>query len=376
MEKTTEYNIENHHLFIDFSTAYDSINRAGLYRAMYEFGFPYKLINLVKATMTNNRCCIKIQNEISEPLETNNGLRQGDSLACLLFNIALEKIVRDANIQTRGNIFYKSVQLLAFADDIDIVARSERDIIRTFRAIRTSAELMGLKINEEKTKYMVVGRNQEKIDTHIVIDEFKFERVHHFIYLGSLINTTGGNTEEIKRRIQLANKSYFGLQKYFKSKLLSRGTKCRIYRTLIKPTLMYASETWAMTENDIQSLYIFERKILRRIFGPVNDGNTWRIRNNRELYNLYQSPDIISSIKISRLRWAGHVKRMADSEIPKKILEYKVEGRRRVGRPRLRWEDCITRDIKKLGVRNWWTVAKDRDSWRRILKEAEARPGL
>ncbi|PSN35334.1 Uncharacterized protein C07A9.10, partial [Blattella germanica] len=53
-----------------------------------------------------------------------------------------------------------------------------------------------------------------------------------------------------------------------------------------------------------------------------------------------------------------------------------VEGSRRVGRPRLRWEDCITRDIKKLGVRNWWTVAKDRDSWRRILKEAEARPGL
>ncbi|PSN45766.1 hypothetical protein C0J52_08050 [Blattella germanica] len=53
---------------------------------------------------------------------------------------------------------------------------------------------------------------------------------------------------------------------------------------------------------------------------------------------------------------------MADSEIPKKILEYKVEGRRRVGRPRLRWEDCNTRDIKKLGVRNWWTVAKDRDS--------------
>ena len=109
---------------MDKRQKYDSINRA-----MNEYGSTYKLINLVKATMTNNRCCIKIQNEISEPLETNNGLRQGDSLACLLFNIALEKIVRDANIQTRGNIFYKSVQLLAFADDIDIVARSERDII-------------------------------------------------------------------------------------------------------------------------------------------------------------------------------------------------------------------------------------------------------
>ncbi|KAJ4434817.1 hypothetical protein ANN_23388 [Periplaneta americana] len=72
----------------------------------------------------------------------------------------------------------------------------------------------------------------------------------------------------------------------------------------------------------------------------------------------------------------GHVKRMDECEIPRKVMEYGIAGGRRVGRAKLRWMDCVMNDIKRLGVKNWWTVAKDRDRWRRILKEVEARSGL
>jgi hypothetical protein len=74
-----------------------------------------------------------------------NGLRQDDSLACLLFNIALEKVIRDSGIQTRGTIFCKSMQILAFADDIDIIGRSEDDIKKSFMALKTAADAMGLR---------------------------------------------------------------------------------------------------------------------------------------------------------------------------------------------------------------------------------------
>jgi sorting nexin-29 len=93
LEKTAEYNIENHHC--DFSTACDSINKAQLYITMQELQFPDKLIRLVKATMENSQCQVKIQADMSDPLITTSGLRQGDSLACLLFNIALEKVIID-----------------------------------------------------------------------------------------------------------------------------------------------------------------------------------------------------------------------------------------------------------------------------------------
>jgi len=71
----------------------------------------------------NTKCRVKMQNRLSEPITVKNGVWQGDELACLLFNIALEEVIRDAAVNIRGTIFYKSVQMLAYADDIDINGR-------------------------------------------------------------------------------------------------------------------------------------------------------------------------------------------------------------------------------------------------------------
>jgi sorting nexin-29 len=106
MEKTVEYQIGVHHLFIDFKSAYDSIYQEKLLCAMMELGIQSKLIRLVKTTMTNVQGPVQIQSHLLEPISTTHGVRQGDALACLLFNIALEKVVWDLGIQTRGTIFF------------------------------------------------------------------------------------------------------------------------------------------------------------------------------------------------------------------------------------------------------------------------------
>ncbi|GFT66124.1 reverse transcriptase domain-containing protein [Trichonephila clavipes] len=95
LEKTKEYNIKTFHLFVDFKAAYDSINRDKMIEAMTEFKIPKTPVNLTKATLKNVRCRIKIQKYLSEPFTTERGLRQGDSLECLLFNLVLEKCIRD-----------------------------------------------------------------------------------------------------------------------------------------------------------------------------------------------------------------------------------------------------------------------------------------
>ncbi|PNF23327.1 hypothetical protein B7P43_G15831, partial [Cryptotermes secundus] len=87
LEKCNESQIETHHLFIDFRSAYDSIDRDSLFLTMEEMHIPWKLIALVRATMRKAQCQIKIQNMLFSPIITRNGVRQGDSLACLLFNI-------------------------------------------------------------------------------------------------------------------------------------------------------------------------------------------------------------------------------------------------------------------------------------------------
>jgi hypothetical protein len=88
---------------------------------MSELNFPTKLIRLSKGTLTIVTCRVKIQ----ESLETRQGLRQGDVLSTLLFNVVLEVIVRRANLQTTGTISNKKTQRLAYADDIDIVGKSQ-----------------------------------------------------------------------------------------------------------------------------------------------------------------------------------------------------------------------------------------------------------
>jgi hypothetical protein len=95
---------------------------------MSELNFPTKLIRLTKATLTIVTCCVIMQNDFSESFETRHGLRQGDVLSTLLFNVVLEVIVRRANLQKTGTIYNKETQLLAYADDIDLVGRSQSAI--------------------------------------------------------------------------------------------------------------------------------------------------------------------------------------------------------------------------------------------------------
>ena len=81
--------------------------------------------------------------------------------------------------------------------------------------------------------------------------------------------------------------------------------------------MTYGCETWTLTNPDEQDLRIFERRILRKIFGPVqNEDGFWRIRMNYELNNLIKNADIVRFVKSKRMAWLGHVMRMEGKGIP------------------------------------------------------------
>ncbi|GFW37931.1 reverse transcriptase domain-containing protein [Trichonephila clavipes] len=134
---------------------------------MTEFKIPKKLVNLTKATLKNVRCWIKIQKYLSEPFTTERGLRQGDSLACLLFNLVLDKCIRDSGLDRKGTLWNRSLQLLAYADDIDIIGRSEKAVKEAFQALEISATNRGLTINEEPQVTQVIRSNRLRWLGHI-----------------------------------------------------------------------------------------------------------------------------------------------------------------------------------------------------------------
>jgi hypothetical protein len=111
------------------------------------------------------------------------------------------------------------------------------------------------------------------------------------------------------------------------SKYILKHTKPKIYTTMIKLTVLYGCEMWARTEQMKSSLKTWERKILRKIYGPVKDQNGWRIQTNDELQTMYKKPNIVTTIKVRRLEWAGHLVRMSTDRTVKKVFLAKPEGR-------------------------------------------------
>jgi len=116
-------------------------------------------------------------------------------------------------------------------------------------------------------------------------------------------------------------------------------------------------------------LMTWERKILRKIYGPTKENGQWRIKTNAQLMTKYKSQDIVTVIKIRRLEWLGHDIRMNENRSVKKIFEGKLEGRRGRGRPRLRWINDVEDDLRKLGVKRWRTKALDREERASIVRE-------
>ena len=146
-------------------------------------------------------------------------------------------------------------------------------------------------------------------------------------------------------RIQEGNRAYAANHHMLKSKIIKRSAKMQIYKTLIRPVVTYGSETWTLTKSDENLLRTFERKILRKIYGPIQEGDIWGIRNNKELNRSINGEDIVKFM--SAHRWLGHVKGMEEGAMEIKMVEGRLFIGRRKGRPRLRWMDDVLADPQK-----------------------------
>jgi hypothetical protein len=121
-----------------------------------------------------------------------------------------------------------------------------------------------------------------------------------------------------------------------------------MYKVLIRPVLTYASETWTISNANERLLSLFERKMLRCIFGAKQEKEIWRKRYKYELYEIFNDSNIVNYIKVKRLAWAGHLMGMNDNRTINKIFNTKVDGARRVGSPNMRWEDGVVQDMRIL----------------------------
>ena len=169
----------------------------------------------------------------------------------------------------------------------------------------------------------------------------------------------------------MSNRAYFSHLKLFKFNILSKRTKMKLYKTLIRPFVTYGAETWTIKLADEQHLRVFERKINSRIYGPVFIDGEWKRRYNKEIDELLGHENIVGFIKALKIRLLGNIERMSEERVPKMILNSNYHSGRRRGRPMKRWIDDLESDLRSLGIRNWKAKARNRNEWKAVVRDAK-----
>jgi len=213
----------------------------------------------------------------------------------MLFNFALEYAIRRVQVNQDGLKLNGTHQLLSYTDDVNILGGSIHTLKENTEALVTATREIGLEINPDKTKYMVMSGDQNAGRNHSVrINNSTFERVEEFKYLGTTLTHQNFIAEEIKSRLRLENACYHSVQNLLSSSLISKNLKIKEHITITLPVFLYGFESWSLTLREERKLRVFENMVLR-IFGPRRDEvmGEWRKLHNEELNDFYSSPNIV-----------------------------------------------------------------------------------
>jgi sorting nexin-29 len=196
-------------------------------------------------------------------------LKHGDALPPLLFNLALEYAIRRVQVNQGGVKFNGTHQLLVYAGDVNILGQSIRTKVKNTEALLVTGKETGLEVNADKTVYMVMPRYQNTGRNHnIKVDKRSLEMVEEFRYLGTTLINQNSDQEEIKTRLKSGNACYHLVQNLSSSCLHSKNTKIKVYRSVILRVVFYGCDTWSLTLREEHRLGVFEKRVLRRVFGP------------------------------------------------------------------------------------------------------------
>lgn len=261
----------------------------------------------------------------------------------------------------------RPISNLRFADDIDLMGKSEAELQELTTRLEEVARSYGMEISAEKSKILVNSHNHTT-PTNIVMNGQTLEEVKDFKYLGSFVSEDGSSSKEIKTRIGIATSAMTRLARIWKSNTISFPVKLRLYKSLVLSTLLYGCESWTLTADTERRIQSFESKCYRRMLHISYKEH----RTNdyvRQLVTTHagaQEP-LLSTVKRRKLAWYGHVTR--HTSLSKTILQGTVEGKRRRGRQRKSWMDNI-KEWTGCSFQTLLRSAEDRERWRSLTAQA------
>lgn len=337
METAREFQKPACFCFIDYSKAFDCVNHVKLWQVLQRMGVPQHLISTIKNLYDKQEATVRTNYGNTDWYQVGKGVRQGCILSPYLFNIYAEFIMREANIGASGmglRIGGRQIDNLRYADDTTLVAESKDDLVKLIHRVKAESEKLGLRLNVKKTKVMTTEYEQD-----FEVDGVHLEVVDSFVFLGSLITSSGSCEAEIRRRIALGRKAIGSLNSIMKDRGIPIRTKVRVISSMVFPIVTYGSESWTLKKADERRIQAFEMWCWRRALRvPWVD----KISNNQILKWVKDSDverPLLGSVKKLQLSYLGHIMRAKGMEVD--LALGMTDGRRRRGRQRMRWSDAV-----------------------------------
>ena len=349
-------------VFVDFSKAFDSINREALFHILELYGIPAPLIKAIRLLYDSSYAKVQTADGLTDFFRTLLGVLQGDTLAPFLFIIVLDYVLRNCMDLEHGltiiprqsrRVAGVTVTDLDFADDLALTSNTIAGAEKLLHDLEHAADLVGLSLNALKTEYMTVNINTTD-ETVRTIHGDNIKHVEDFKYLGSYI---ADSRKDFNIRKGMAWSACIKLQKIWTSGIADH-LKVRFFRACVEPVLLYGSETWTLKKEGEKRLDGCYTRLLMKA-----KNISWK--KHPTLQQIYGDlPRITTVLAKRRARFAGHCMRASDQSISS-ILPWRVQQANRGRRP-LTFLDTVARDAGlDLGdIRN---AMLDRAVWRDIV---------
>ena len=273
---------------------------------MGSYGIPHKMVRVIVGIYEGFECAVIDGCETSDWFKIKSGVKQGCVMSGFLFLLAFDWITRKTTADKRRGILWNLTTVLEdldFADDIALLSSRFNDLREKTGSLTEEAARVGLKLNARKCKTLRTeyASNRESI----VVNGEEVEDVEEFAYLGAIVDKEGGGNKDIRNRLQKARGAFQRLWKVWAARGIGRRTKIQLFKTLVRPVLLYGCETWNITKTDERKLNSFQCQCLRRILRI-----RWQQRmTNKRVVEMAEINDISCEVRRRRWNWLGHVLR-------------------------------------------------------------------
>ena len=373
VEQSLEWNSDLIINFLDYEKAFDSIDRASLWKILRHHGIPEKVVNLIKNMYEGTSCRVVHEGQVTDSFNIKTGVRQGCLLSPFLFILAIDWLMKETTKGRRNGIQWTpwtQLEDLDFADDLALLSHTHDQMQGKTSSLDILSKSVGLKIHPGKSKILKTSPDQKE---NVKIEEQVLEEVDSFCYLGSIIDRNGGTEADVKSRIGKAHAAFLALGKVWKTRDISLKTKLKLFNSNVKSVLLYGCETWNASKSCTRKVQVFINKSLRKI---LRIGWMDKI-TNEEVWKRAGQRTAEEEIGKRRWRWIGHTLRKENNCIPKKALDWNPQGKRTRGRPRLTWRRIREGDVKRSG-KSWKEIkkiAQDRKEWKGFVGGLYPGPG-